>query len=258
MGLTSWLLVYGERDYNSADRFFTNLRKAKDQLGVDVKEPEYCEVKGKPSGRSFSKAIEGALQEWWDDGVEFQFVAVIIPFENMYNEVKLILNRWAMPSQVVRAHMAKNADLSVSSNVLRQITAKIGGVPWSVASAPAFKNSMIVGIDVCHSGTYSYVGFAASYNGTMSKYFSLVRKQKKGQELITDSLVECFTKALEFYQSRNKALPKQIIVYRDGVGDSQRAQVMETEFPQLIKAMKSVEPMYNPSIVIMIVNKRIA
>ena len=39
VGLNSWLLVYGERDYNAADRFYTNLRKAKDQLGVDVKEP---------------------------------------------------------------------------------------------------------------------------------------------------------------------------------------------------------------------------
>ena len=117
---------------------------------------------------------------------------------------------------------------------------------------------MIVGIDVCHSGAFSYVGFAASYNATASKYFSLVRKQKKGQELIKDYLVECFTQALKFYRGRNKALPKQIILYRDGVGDSQRAQVMATEFPQLIKAIKSIELNYEPSIVIMIVNKRIA
>ena len=33
---------------------------------------------------------------------------------------------------------------------------------------------------------------------------------------------------------------------------------MATEFPQLIKAIKSIELNYEPSIVIMIVNKRIA
>ena len=104
---SNWLLVYGERDYDTANTFFSNLVKAKDRYGFDVMEPSYCEIAGKASGRSFAKTIDSYLTDCEADNVKFQFIVVISPFESMYKEIKLCLNRWSIPSQVVREHMAR-------------------------------------------------------------------------------------------------------------------------------------------------------
>ena len=44
----------------------------------------------------------------------------------------------------------------------------------------ANKRLMLVGIDVCHEGTHSIVGFAASVNAEMTQYKSDCFVQKKG------------------------------------------------------------------------------
>lgn len=43
---------------------------------------------------------------------------------------------------------------------------------------------MLLGIDVCHSGPQSVVGFCATINKWMSQYYSEKILQKKSQEII--------------------------------------------------------------------------
>ena len=64
--------------------------------------------------------------------------------------------------------------LSKATNILRQINSKAGGdlyylkFPESLAS----KRTMLIGIDVCHAGPQSIVGFCATINKEMSQYYS--------------------------------------------------------------------------------------
>ena len=44
---------------------------------------------------------------------------------------------------------------------------------------------MLIGIDVCHSGPNSIVGFCASINETKSQYWSERIIQRKGQEIVS-------------------------------------------------------------------------
>jgi aubergine-like protein len=64
-------------------------------------------------------------------------------------------------------------NLSVASNVLRQINSKLGGDLYQLALPKEINpETMLIGIDVCHSGKRSVVGFCASVNKALSQYYS--------------------------------------------------------------------------------------
>lgn len=121
------------------------------------------------------------------------------------------------------------------------------------------KRTMLIGIDVCHSGPNSIVGFSASTNKEMSQYYSEHIVQKKGQEIVQANMKDALKKAINVFEERNKDYPTNFIIFRDGVGDAMRDQVLATEIPQFEQA---IIEMYNkasekPQITIVVVNKRI-
>ena len=65
--------------------------------------------------------------------------------------------------------------------------------------------------------------------------------QKKGQEIV-ERLSETFENGLQAYSNHNGKLPKHIILFRDGVGDSQRRAVLQKEVGQFYEAIAN---MYN-------------
>lgn len=82
---------------------------------------------------------------------------------------------------------------------------------------------MLIGIDVCHAGPQSIVGFSASINKEMSQYYSDYLIQKKGKEIVEDHMRGLIMQAiLEFAKLNKKEFPTNFIIYRDGVGDAQR------------------------------------
>jgi hypothetical protein len=87
----------------------------------------------------------------------------------------------------------------------------------------ANKRNMLIGIDVCHAGPQSIVGFSASINPDMSQYYSDFLIQKKGQEIVQDKMKEVIEKAIKaFAEKHSGEFPTNFIIYRDGVGDAQR------------------------------------
>jgi aubergine-like protein len=119
---------------------------------------------------------------------------------------------------------------------------------------------MLMGIDVCHSGPNSIVGFCASINKDKSQYWSERIVQRKGQEIVGAQLKDCIKRALGCFEAKNNGvLPEHFIIYRDGVGDAMRRQVLLNEVTQLREAIGDT---YNkvknkPFITVIIVNKRI-
>ena len=119
---------------------------------------------------------------------------------------------------------------------------------------------MVLGIDVCHAGKKSVVGFCATTNKHQTKYYSDIIIQPKGQELIKKDLDRCLLGAIkEFKNNHAGEPPSKLIIYRDGVGEQQREQIIEKEITQFKLALK---PLYNqvsgpPPITLVVVNKRI-
>ena len=83
--------------------------------------------------------------------------------------------------------------MSVASNIMKQINSKIGGESVWI-KLPQFMNTskvMIVGVDVCHQGKNSIVGFNASTNRYCTSFYSDVIIQAKNQEIVKKDLDRC-------------------------------------------------------------------
>ncbi|KAK4808217.1 hypothetical protein QYF61_006802 [Mycteria americana] len=95
-----------------------------------------------------------------------------------------------------------------------------------------------------------------SIPSVLTKWYSRVVFQMPHQE-IADSLRLCLADALQHFHEMNHCLPKKIVVYRDGVSDSQLDTVLKYEIPQMQKCFDTFEN-YQPSMVVMVVQKKIS
>ena len=75
---------------------------------------------------------------------------------------------------------------------------------------------MLIGIDVCHAGTNSVVGFVATTNNQFTSHYSDIIIQPKFVEIVKKDLDKCLSKALNDFQTNCGGLPDKIImVMRD-------------------------------------------
>ncbi len=95
----------------------------------------------------------------------------------------------------------------------------------------------------------------------MNQYYSERILQKRGQEIVDKSLEAAIKMAMVTFKQKQPGneLPDHFVIYRDGVGDAMRKQVLQQELSQFRSAIESV---YNkaakkPYITLVIVNKRI-
>ena len=77
---------------------------------------------------------------------------------------------YQVPSQVITCRNGRSFNMSKASNILRQINSKIGGDLYRMKFPDAMRDmrTMLIGIDVCHAGPTSVVGFSASTNPEMT------------------------------------------------------------------------------------------
>lgn len=120
---------------------------------------------------------------------------------------------------------------------------------------------MLIGIDVCHAGPKSVVGLSCSINKEMSQYYSDHFIQAKGKEIVQDHMKESLMAAIRTFASHHQSeFPTNFVIYRDGVGDAQRNQVLSKEIPQFEAAINAVynKASFKPEITVVVVNKRIS
>jgi len=101
---------------------------------------------------------------------------------------------------MVLARTALSKSLSVFSNILKQMNVKMGGNLYMMNfPKEVSRNTMLIGLDVCHKGRMSVVGFCATYDENLSKYDSQRIYQKKGQEIVNKELGKMFKHAIQTY-----------------------------------------------------------
>lgn len=79
----------------------------------------------------------------------------------------------------------------------------------------------------------------ASLDTNFGRYFSAVSCHTSGEELSSDLSVNLF-KALNQFKHYNNALPKRIVVYRDGVGEGQIPFVFNHEVQEIKSKLEQV------------------
>ncbi|XP_071732448.1 protein argonaute 4-like [Rutidosis leptorrhynchoides] len=163
------------------------------------------------------------------------------------------------------------------TNVLLKINAKLGGLNSKLAvevnpSIPLVSKTptIILGMDVSHGqpGQSDVPSIAAVVSSRhyplISRYRASVRTQSPKVEMI-DSLFKKVSDTedegimrellLDFYVTSAKRKPEQIIIFRDGVSESQFSQVLNIELDQIIEACKFLDDKWCPKFLVIIAQK---
>ncbi|KAI4382180.1 hypothetical protein MLD38_008177 [Melastoma candidum] len=163
------------------------------------------------------------------------------------------------------------------TNLLLKINAKLGGLNslLFVEKSPSFPivskvPTLILGMDVSHGspGHSDVPSIAAVVSSRewplISRYRATVRTQSPKVEMIdslfkktSDTEDEGMIKELllDFYLSSGKRKPEQIIIFRDGVSESQFTQVLNIELDQIIEACKFLDEKWSPKFVVIVAQK---
>ncbi|KAG9311006.1 Piwi domain-containing protein [Chiua virens] len=130
---------------------------------------------------------------------------------------------------------------------------------------------MVMGMDVTHpakgpsaEGTPSIVAVTASVDEHFAQYPAALAMRESKVEIERDQgdtvLRDMFISRFKLYQARNDGkLPKRVILYRDGVSESQFVQVRKYELIELQEAFKhlgSATAPYKPKLSIVVCSKR--
>lgn len=163
------------------------------------------------------------------------------------------------------------------TNVLLKINAKLGGLNsmLTVEHSPAIPMvskvpTIIIGMDVSHGspGQSDVPSIAAVVSSrqwpSISRYRASVRTQSPKVEMIdnlfkraSDTEDEGIMREalLDFYVSSGKRKPEHIIIFRDGVSESQFSQVLNVELDQIIEACKFLDEKWSPKFVVIVAQK---
>ena len=143
-----WIIAYDKnRLYEDADKVYNGLLEAASKLGVQVGEPEWFELDREDDTNRFSELLES----FYGQRGEPQVVLIVLRNEGLYGKFKNICYRYNAPSQVIQARTCRKFNLSVASNILKQINSKLGGDLYNLKfSQNVSPNTMLIGIDVCH------------------------------------------------------------------------------------------------------------
>nr|XP_057927973.1 piwi-like protein 1 [Doryrhamphus excisus] len=253
--LQNWLLLYTRRNTKEAQSLLQTLHKVTPPLRILLKKAVMIEYE------DHQESLLRTLQQ--NVGNDIQMVVVILSSnrKDKYDSIKKYLCvDCPTPSQCVVARTLgrPQALMTIATKIALQMACKIGGELWSVEIP--LKQLMIVGIDCYHdtiAGKRSIGALVASLNQNMSRWYSKVKLQNRGQEIM-DGLKMAFAGALKDYYKFNRCLPSRIIVYRDGVGDGQLHSLVNYEIAQIIDSIKSMGQDYMPKLSVVVVKKRIS
>ncbi|KAB7506196.1 Protein argonaute-2 [Armadillidium nasatum] len=174
-------------------------------------------------------------------------------------------------SQCVVSSNVFKCNIQTIVNILLKINAKIGGVNTIVTAIPQrvtglidFREPfMILGADVNHppaggdSSIPSIAAVVGSYDTSGTKYAVERRAQEHRVENIVD-MTEITMNLLRNFRQKVKRPPSRIIMYRDGVSESQFPQVLAKEMMAMRKACLTLtkDGSYTPGITFICVQKR--
>ncbi|KAG7155224.1 argonaute 2-like 4, partial [Homarus americanus] len=172
-------------------------------------------------------------------------------------------------SQCVQATNVTAIKPQTLGNILLKINAKMGGINnvLSRTGMPMIleRPVMIMGADVNHPSagdgeSPSMAAVVASYDRFASKFSVEVRPQPHRVEIIQD------LKEMTKYNYRNLLRsffiytkghkPERIVMYRDGVSESQFQEVLSYELKAMRTACTETEVDYTPGITFLVVQKR--
>ena len=156
-------------------------------MGINVSQnPDFIEVPddlmkkyGKDGGRAYAEEIDRAIN------TKTKIAVVLIKFENHYEKIKKALDSKGIPSQVIRVDTTRKP-ITVYSNLLKQMNAKLKQDLYRINIDKTFANTMVIGVDACLAGRSSIIGLTATYTPHLTQHFCKAYNQDLHKELPQD------------------------------------------------------------------------
>nr|ACY36939.1 argonaute-like protein [Cryphonectria parasitica] len=150
------------------------------------------------------------------------------------------------------------------ANVSLKINLKLGGTNHQLTHPPElFRGTMVVGYDAVHPTAVekedlpSHMALVASVDEGLGQWSGCYWTQKRRQEIAdATNLKQHMKSRLELWMKERRRRPERIIIYRDGVSDSQYEAVMKDELPQIEAAYRDQFQGEEPKITLVVAVKR--
>ena len=274
--LTSWRFIVlkvgdrmGVRNSQELRAVMSAFHNALTRAGIKARQPE-----GGPPV-SMANPDDPALEEGLKD-VKEDLCLVILPEKHtvLYNRVKTICDlKLGVHTVCVVGSKVTNqrGQDKYMANVGLKFNLKLGGTNQKIDDAKlgliSEGKTMVVGIDVTHpspgsaSNAPSVAGMVASVDKYLAQWPADLRVQEKARQESVSDLTPMLKTRLNLWGKANRALPENILIYRDGVSEGQYEIVLRDELPKLRKACEEVYPATDlkrglPHMTIIIVGKR--
>ncbi|KAI9763510.1 MAG: hypothetical protein M1840_000463 [Geoglossum simile] len=222
--------------------------------------------------------IVDAMRKFCAHPAKPKFLLVIIPYKGdgtaaIYNQIKSIADvKLGIHTVCVIGSKFGNprGQDQYFRNIAMKFNLKCGGINHSLDANKlgiiSAGGTMVVGIDVTHpspgsaSNAPSVAGIVASTDKHLGQWPAALQIQESRKEMVS-ALDVLFKSRLEVWRSRNKTLPENILVYRDGVSEAQYEAVIREELPLLRAACATIYPATDtkkglPRMSIIVVGKR--
>ncbi|WEW54654.1 hypothetical protein PRK78_000074 [Emydomyces testavorans] len=254
--------------------FMERLGVALRQYGINWRDQQAREIliEGKYNReRGHFKAAFHKFQE-----AKIPFVVAILPKRDQqwYSWVKCLGDlATGIPTICVVEKPLKEGGIGLKDddgtlrNIALKVNLKLGGINHEIESHSSIQKimrlTMFVGIDVTHptgtetqSGAPSISAVVANSDPTLSQWPASITTQGHRKEMVDEYLFSMMIERLSAWKNQ-RALPLHIIVYRDGVSESQYQEVLDKELPQIQAAVKQhYHDRQLPKITLLIVGKR--
>jgi eukaryotic translation initiation factor 2C len=171
-------------------------------------------------------------------------------------------------------HLKKDHGLiEYCSNIAMKVNLKLRGINHMVnwAAYPALQDTMMIGLDVTHpspgssKSAPSIGAIVASIDNKFAQFPGEIKLFPGATEITQDAqeqakLESLFRGRLELWHFANGKLPRQILLFRDGVSEGQYEQLLKYELPRLQSACRDVykakKSNITPKITMIVVGKR--
>uniref|UniRef100_A0A336MII6 CSON000428 protein n=1 Tax=Culicoides sonorensis TaxID=179676 RepID=A0A336MII6_CULSO len=239
--LDNWVVLSTERYKKETHDFCRTLKESVQSAGLQINYPRDIYFLRYDNKHEYYKELQKLANK------DPQIILIVVPNnqEDRYKAIKKFscITR-IIPTQVVMAKtiLLKSGggrNLSVATKVAVQMSCKIGGAPWAVRIP--LEGILIIGFDVSHNkqNGKSFSAMVACFDHNLAQFFSCVSEHKYGEQISTDFTLNV-QKAIKAYQAENyeKKLTR-LVIYRDGVGEGQIAQVLEYEKKPVEETLKT-------------------
>ncbi|KAI5925020.1 ribonuclease H-like domain-containing protein [Camillea tinctor] len=230
--------------------------------------PKIVELRGDGTeDPELEKQLAGAASK-------LQLLLVILPTGPIpvYNRIKQLCDvKYGIHTICsVGSKIAKCQDQYLRNEALK-VNLKLGGNNQAVnatnLSVIAEKKTMVVGIDVTHpspgsrASAPSVAAMVATIDDSLGQWPGILGIQEKSRQEMVSNLEGMLTSRLDLWHKKQKTLPENILVYRDGVSEGQYQTVLEEELPLLRAACEKKYPPADqkkglPRMTVIIVGKR--